>query len=120
VGGARTRPASTGAHLDLTQHVPVVVVDVREWLDMSTAGAVRDVLDSALRQQPRRLVVDLSACELADAYGLGMLDQARHRAELQGTELVLTGVNARLARVIRLLGLDGVLPVEAGLTRAGS
>lgn len=120
VGGSRTQPASTGPHLGLTQHEPVVVVDVREWLDMSTAGAVREVLDTALRQRPRRLVVDLSACQLADAYGLGMLERARLRAVLQGTDLVLTGVTPRLARVIRLLGLDGVLPVEGALTGAGS
>jgi anti-anti-sigma factor len=121
VEGPAARPTSTaGAHLDLTQDVPVVVVDVREWLDMSTAAGVRAVLEAALRQHPRRLVVDLSACELADAYGLGMLERARHRAVLQGTDLVLTGVSSRLARVVRLLGLAGVLPVENSLTRAGS
>lgn len=121
MAGPVARAASTaGAHLDLTHDVPVVVVDVREWLDMSTAGDVRTVLEAALRQHPRRLVVDLSACQLADAYGLGMLERARHLAVLQGTDLVLTGVRPRLARVMHLLGLDGVLPVESALIRAGS
>jgi anti-anti-sigma factor len=100
-----------GAHLDLTGSVPVVVVDAPDWLDLSTAPAVRTVLDAALRPAPARVAVDLSRCELADAYGLGMLERAHRRAALQGTELVLIGVDDRLRRVLALTGLADVLSV---------
>jgi anti-anti-sigma factor len=99
------------AHLDLTGDLPVVVVDVTAWLDLATVPAVLAVVDAAIALAPPRLAVDLSQCELADAYGLGMLERASRRAALQGTELVLLGVDRRLARVLRFTGLDAVLPV---------
>jgi anti-anti-sigma factor len=100
------------AHLELGGPVPTVVVDVADWLDVSTAPAVREVLDDALSRRPRRLAVDLSRCPLADAYGLGMIERAQRRGVLQGTELVLVGVSPRLRRILRLTGLDQVLSVE--------
>lgn len=103
------------AHVDLTRDPPVVVVDVAGWLDLSTAPAVREVVDAAMVLRPPQLAVDLSRCELADAYGLGVLERARRRCELQGTDLVLTGVNAGIRRVLSLTRLDDVLPVDAEL-----
>lgn len=111
----RTTPA---AHLVLYRALPVVVVDVTGWLDLSTAPDVQRVVDAALAPRPRRLAVDLSRCLLADAYGLGMLERARRRGLLQGTELVLTGVNERIRRVLALTGLEAVLPVEPELVPA--
>lgn len=99
------------AHLDLTGDVPAVVVDATAWLDLATVPAVQEVLDAALALVPARLAVDLSQCELADAYALRVLERAARRAARQGTEVVLVGVDDRLARVLRLTGLDAVLPV---------
>jgi anti-sigma B factor antagonist len=103
--------AEGAAHLDLTGAVPVVVVDVPGWLDLATAPEVRIVVEAALDSRPQRLAVDLSGCELADAYGLGMLATAQRRGRAQGTELVLVGVNRRIRRVLALSGLAGALPV---------
>ena len=113
-------PAGPEAHLDLRLACPTVVVDVSDWLDVATAPGVRAVIDAGLRKVPRRLDVDLTHCELADVHGLHMLEQAQRRAALQGTELVLVGVSARLRRVISLLELDGVLAVEPELAGTGT
>jgi anti-anti-sigma factor len=112
-------PREAAAHLDLTGAVPVVVVDVVGWLDLATAPGVRRVVVAALAARPARLAVDLSACELADAYGLGVLATAAGRAGAQGTELVLVGVNRRIRRVLVLCGLADALPVT-DLARASA
>ena len=108
------------AHLELRQATPVVVVDISEWLDLETAPQVRAVVDAGLARADERLDVDLSSCEGADLQGIDMLEKAQRRAALQGTELVLTGVNPRLRRVLHLLGVDAVVAVEPQLTEAAS
>lgn len=106
-------PRSSTAHLDLRGTVPVAVVDVAAWLDVATAPAVEELLRGALASRPVRVAVDLSRCEGADAYGLGVLARVQRDAAAQGTELVLTGVNRRVRRVLGLLQLSGDLPVVA-------
>lgn len=113
-------PRSSTAHLDLRGSVPVAVVDVAEWLDVATAPAVEDLLRTALASRPARIAVDLSRCEGADAYGLGVLARVQADAAAQGTELVLTGANRRVRRVLGLLHLTGELPVVAEARRTAS
>jgi len=106
-------PRSPQAHLELTDEVPVVVVDAPDWLDVCTAPGVEAVALEALRTRPERLAVDLSACRMADAYGVGALARVRDVAAAQGTELWLVGVNRRVRRVLDLVGLSQTLPVHA-------
>ena len=105
-------PRAPLAHLELDGSVPVVVIDVPDWLDAATAPGVEALLMTALRGAPTRVAVDLTCCELADPYGVGMLARVRLRAAEQGTELVLVGANARVRRVLELVGLAEVFPVR--------
>ncbi len=105
-------PRSPEAHLDLSHEVPVVVVDATDWLDVCTAPGVEAVVGEALRSRPARLAVDLSACRMADAYGVGTLARLHRRAAAQGTELWLVGANGRVRRVLELVGLSEALPVQ--------
>ena len=104
-------PRSPLAHLELDGSVPVVVVDVPDWLDAATAPGVETLLATALRGHPPRVAVDLTRCVLADPYGVGMLARVRLRALEQGSELVLVGANARVRRVLELVGLGDAFPV---------
>lgn len=104
-------PPPCVAHLDLTGPVPLVVVDVRDWLDAATAPGLQAALEQALAARPARLAVDLTLCEMADPYGLRTLVRVRARAHAQGTSFALVGANARIRRLLRLLGLTQVLPV---------
>ena len=113
-------PRSFTARLDLRDEVPVAVVDVDEWLDVATAPAVEELVRAALVGRPPRVAVDLTRCEGADAYGLGVLARVQREAAAQGTELVLTGANRRVRRVLRLLHLTSELPVVPTATRAAS
>lgn len=98
------------AHLERRGGVPVVVVDVADWLDASTAPGVADVLGRALDGAPAEVVVDLTATEMVDPFALGVLARAEGRARRQGTVVRLTGANARVRRVRDLVGLEQRLP----------
>ena len=113
-------PRPSTAHLDLRGTVPVAVVDVAEWLDVATAPAVEALVRAALASRPARIAVDLTRCQGADAFGLGVLARVKRDASAQGTEIVLTGVNDRVHRVLRLLRLTGDLPVVPQLSQAAS
>src|SRR5512133_17192 len=84
-------------------------------LDGRSAGEVRDTLHAVLGAGSGRLVVDLSALELLDATGLGVLVGAHHRARLAGRELVLRGAPARVVRLLRLVGLHRAITLEPAL-----
>lgn len=82
-------------------------------LDARGAPAVREVLHAALSTGPDRLIVDLSAVELLDKTGLGVLVGAHRRARLEGRELVLRAAPPRVARLLSLIHLDRRIAVEA-------
>ncbi len=55
------------------------------------------------------IVVDLSAVEMVDATGLGVLTAAHRRLEREGRQLVLRGCSGQVRRVLALTRLQRVL-----------
>ena len=78
--------------------------------DSATAGAVRDRLHAAVRSGQGPLVVDMSTVDSLDAVGLGVLVGTQRLAAQHDRPLVLRGTPERLARLLRVIGLDRVLP----------
>lgn len=83
--------------------------------------AARDALADALQQQEaarRRVVrVDLSKVTFIDCSCLGILVASHHRLLRRRGLLVLTGVDARIERVLKAAGLGDhlfIVPVEQG------
>ncbi|WP_063771925.1 STAS domain-containing protein [Kitasatospora mediocidica] len=89
------------------------VVHVEGELDIATADQLSERLKRDLdRRGPRaRLVVDLSGLEFCDASGLRALLEADTTARRLGGQLRLAIPEGRVLRVVRLTGLDQVLPV---------
>lgn len=81
-------------------------------VDATSVADVRTVLHQAIDAGSGPLVVDLSAVEVLDASGLGMLMGAHRRAQRADRTVVLTGVSPRLARLLRATRLDRVLRVR--------
>ncbi len=88
------------------------VVRLQGRLDGSGTAAARDAIDEALCGGSGALVVDLSAVELIDATGLGVLVGAHRRASRLGRRLVLRSVPPRLARILLITRLDRVLDMQ--------
>jgi anti-anti-sigma factor len=85
-------------------------------LTSEVTAAFRDALhrrlDSAALADAlaeRTVVVDLSAVELCDGNGLGVLVGARTRARAQGVSLIMAAPSAALVRAARLTRLYRVL-----------
>ncbi|HEY0357318.1 MAG TPA: STAS domain-containing protein [Mycobacteriales bacterium] len=91
---------------------PGSVVTLTGRVDGATVASCREVLHRAVDSGRGLLVVDVSAVVLVDATGLAMLLGTARRAGHAGRRLVLRGTPPRVARLLRVTGLDVVLPTE--------
>ena len=83
-------------------------------LDLATAGDLRACLASAVRTSPppSRLVLDVSCLEFMDAAGVSAVLTAQRALAADGGVLVLRSPNRLVRRVVKVLDLEDVLPVE--------
>lgn len=91
-----------GAHLRLTGR-----------LDARNAPSTRTGLHEAVDEGVGELIIEMGGLEIWDGTGLGVLVGAGRRAQRSGRRLVLTGVQARelrLLRVARVTWTSSVLP----------
>lgn len=84
-------------------------VKVRGDLDVSTAAALWAVLQSHLTAGRRFLRLDLSAVDFLDAAAVTAIVEVHHEALYRRGTLVVAGVNACVARVLSLTGVDQTL-----------
>ena len=92
---------------------PTTVIHVAGDLDLATAGQLRghlrDVLDDGA---VRRLVLDLAGLEFMDVTGLNVLVDAQRVVSGDGGTLALRSPRPMVLRMLKLLALDEVVPVE--------
>jgi anti-sigma B factor antagonist len=81
-------------------------------LDVRSVAAVRTTLTAVQDAADGDVVLDMSALEVIDAAGLGMLAAAHVRAERCGHRLILRGCSKELRRVLAVTRLNRVLRVE--------
>lgn len=86
--------------------------------DGTTVAGVRPKLHAAIELGDGRLVVDLSAVETIDVYGLGVLVGAHRKAVMAGRRLVLREVPPRVLRLLAATRLYRVLAIEPSRQRA--
>ncbi|WP_084774052.1 STAS domain-containing protein [Nonomuraea candida] len=82
-------------------------------IDLFTTPRLRRRLTSALAFSTGLLVLDLSRVTFCGADGLGVLVGVQERARIRGITLALTGVPPRVARLLRVSGLDHRFPIMA-------
>lgn len=81
-------------------------------LDVRSVATVRTTLTAVQDAAEGDVVLDMSALEVIDAAGLGMLAAAHVRAERRGHRLILRGCSKELRRVLAVTRLNRVLRVE--------
>jgi anti-sigma B factor antagonist len=74
-------------------------------MDMSSANTFETVADQVVRAHPARIELDMSRVDFIDSTGLRSLLTLRHRAEIEGVDLVISGLSAAAQRVLELTGL---------------
>lgn len=104
------------ADFAITVETPGRVVALSGRLSALTVAEVRATLVDAIGRGTDDLIVDISAVELVDASGLGVLVGAHRLALRSERRLVLRNVPQRIERLLAVTHLNRVLTVEAVIT----
>jgi anti-anti-sigma factor len=94
------------------------VLELHGEIDISAALDLVPLLDAETGRPGARIVIDLRPVEFFDCSGLRLLYRARHRVLSRGGELRLVCTHPLTLRIIRVTGLDRVLPPAASLKEA--
>ncbi len=81
-------------------------------LDVCGKDHLRQALAHALRRTPNTLVADLSALSFTDCAGLAVLAWAHQSLAEHGRELIITGCQPMVRRLMSLTGFDMYLHVS--------
>ncbi|MGH6654162.1 MAG: STAS domain-containing protein [Actinocrinis sp.] len=87
-------------------------------LDMYSAPRLREELLAVPAPAAYRVALDLSRLEFIDSSGLGVLIAAVKRARAGGGALCLIAPPPQVASMLRITGLDKVMPIVGGLDAA--
>jgi anti-anti-sigma factor len=101
--------ARTGVQLSVLHRPTHTLVRLRGEIDVATSPELRDRLLPLLRSGPGLVLLDLSEVSFCDASGLGVLVSVHLYAGVLGVSLRLTDLRPRLARLLRINGLDHTL-----------
>ena len=82
------------------------VLAVRGELDLYTACELKEAFAEAIDAGRVRIIVDLAGTTFLDTSALSVLLSAFRRLRARGGELVLVGLNEKIAKVFDITGLD--------------
>lgn len=88
------------------------LIKVGAHLDGRNVAHVRSLLNDVIARASADVVLDVSAVDMVDAAGLGMLTAAHLRAEQAGVHLVLHRPSRELRRVLAVTRLSRVLHLD--------
>ena len=109
-----SRTGSAAIRTCVSRSGSTVTVSVAGELDLATAGQLRSCLAPLVSSDPppATLVLDLAELAFLDASGISALLAVQRRLAAHGGRVVLRSPSALVRRVLRVLDLDQVLPVE--------
>ena len=85
-------------------------------IDHHTARELRLAIDEAIeRDKPGLLLLDFQGVDFMDSSGIGLIMGRYRLMRMYGGTLSVTGMSERIARVMRMAGLDklGILRTES-------
>ena len=81
-------------------------------LDVCGTDHLRQAMANAMNRAPKTLVADLSALRFTDCAGLAVLSWAHESLAGHGGELIITGCQPSVRRLLSLTGFDMYLHVS--------
>jgi anti-anti-sigma factor len=97
---------------------PAEILHIPEELDVVTADRLAARGYAAIARHARVLLLDLTGLSFCDARGLGALVRIANHADKTGCRYGLVGPRPRVAKLLRVTGLDQRLPVFATINDA--
>jgi anti-anti-sigma factor len=95
------------------QDFSTTIVGLAGEFDLTCEEPFQDEFGRVLGGHPDALVLDLRGLDFIDSTGLRMLVQISNRSARDGFGFTVLCRNGRVRDVLRLTGLDGVLPLIA-------
>lgn len=90
-----------------------VSVVVTGEVDMASAPALTRDLQTAIREHPARVVLEMSGVSFLDSSGINALVRAKHLADGFGVTLVLDSPTEACQRVLKLAGVDELFRIRS-------
>ena len=97
---------------------PLTVVTFPAEIDMATAGAIGEQVAAALAPDVPAVIADMTATTFCDSAGITMLIRAKKQAAAHGAGLRLLLPCPNDLRVLKIQGVDAVLPIYHSLEEA--
>jgi anti-sigma B factor antagonist len=96
------------------------VVKVEGDIDIATVGDLEEPVIGAIEQGRRPVILDLSDCVFIDSSGIRLLLRAQHALSDNGvgTHQLVVVARDHVARLLRLVALDKVVPLVESRTEA--
>jgi anti-sigma B factor antagonist len=100
----------------------VYVVRVSGEVDMSHEEELRKELHGAVEADAKGIVVDLTACEFIDSSAIRALLLSREQKNPDGNSetLAVAASSDQILRILSVMGLDQVLPIEPTVDQAAA
>jgi len=109
---ARTRRAQPYAVARSNAHEGEAALEMPRRIDAASVAAMREAVERALVQNPR-VTLDLSETVFLSSAGIAAMVSLNRLAVQEGGGLRLVGCSPDIARTLRLLKLDQVMPIQA-------
>lgn len=91
----------------------ILKIKLRGEIDHHSAVAVRTAIDDMIKQKrPIKLVIDMSAIELMDSSGLGLIMGRYALVKELGGQTVVLDPSPRVEKIMSLAGLERIVRVE--------
>lgn len=91
----------------------ILKIKLRGEIDHHSAVAVRTAIDDMIKQKrPIKLVIDMSAIELMDSSGLGLIMGRYALMKDIGGQTVVLDPSPRVEKIMSLAGLERIVRVE--------
>lgn len=91
------------------------VISVSGEVDIATSPALDAAIATAVGEETKQIVVDLSDVTFMDSSGLGVIVRGLKRSREAGIELDLVITNDRVLKVFSITGLDQVIEIHSAI-----
>jgi RNA polymerase sigma-70 factor (sigma-E family) len=110
--------SAAGAGLPVRRVDGCAVAALPDELDLVNALEIRGRLCAVIDSAAPGLIVDMSATSFCDSTGLAVLLRAYRRAQARGVWLRLVVPHPHVRKMVRLVSLDGLIPVYTSVAEA--
>ena len=91
----------------------ILKIKLRGEIDHHSAVAVRSAIDDMIRtKRPCKLIIDMSAIELMDSSGLGLIMGRYALMKEVGGQTIVLDPSPRVEKIMTLAGLERIVKVE--------